>query len=133
MAISVSWSTTGFGTIFVPKADTTLVQAGPPEIREIDVNTLRGDVGALFASVEGGPYVVPFDHIREVTLSGTTYSRLVTFFYGVEFEDGQYAVKISGGDHNVVDVNVKNQVSLIAAISAGRLIVASSARGVVAT
>jgi hypothetical protein len=130
MAISVSWTTAGFGTIFVPKADTVQIQASP-EIREIDLNKLRGDVGALHASEEGGPYVIPFKHEQVFVLSGTTYSRLVTFFYAIEFEDGQYGVKVSGGDHNVLDVKVANQVSLLAALSAGRLIVKDESRGTI--
>jgi len=126
MAISVQWLVR---RIFVPKADTTQIQASP-EIREIDANFLRGEVGTLFASEEGGPWSNPFIHDVERTISGVTYSRLLTFLYEIEFEDGQYAVKVSGADHNVLDVKVANQVSLLAAISAGRLIVKDAERGV---
>jgi len=118
MATSVSWDPTGFGTIRVPRADMTLVQPSP-EVRSIDVNTLRGDVGALFASIEGGPYVIPFIHNGEIIIAGVTYARSIQFLYAVEFEDGQYEVRPFGGNHNLLDVHVINQVSISSNNSAG--------------
>lgn len=126
MATSVSWSTAGFGVIFVPRADMTLVQPSP-EVRSINVNTLRGDVGALFASVEGGPYVKPFIHNGEITIAGVTYARSVQFLYAVEFEDAQYEVRPFGANHNLLDVHVVNQVSISSNNSAGLISVATLA------
>ena len=48
MAISVNWGTR---VINVPKADLALVQAGPPEVRELDLDWLRlalKDIGRVF-------------------------------------------------------------------------------------
>lgn len=122
MAITITWPTpaNGFsGRILIPKADTTLVQSGPPEIRSINVNELRGEVMALHASEQGGPYYTPMRHTGEVTVSGFTYARQIVFFYEIEFEDGTYVVQVSGGNHNVLDVIVPNSVSVQAQNSAG--------------
>ena len=122
MAISITWPTptNGYvGVIHVPKADTVLIDPGPPEIRSLNVNQLRGDVGALWASTEGAPYYKPFTHSGEVTTSGFTYARQITFHYAVEFEDGQYVVRLAGGNHNILDVISSNQVSVQVQNSAG--------------
>lgn len=118
MAITVSWGYTGFGTIFVPRADMPIVTPSP-EVRSIDVNKLRGDVMSLAASVAGGPIVTPFDHSGERTISGTVYARSIIFFYTIEFEDGAYQVRPFGANHNIADVMVVNNVSVVPLNSAG--------------
>jgi hypothetical protein len=128
MATTVSWNTTGFGTIYVPRADMPIVQVSP-EQRSIDVNELRGDVGALYASVAGGLYARPFRHEGESTLSGITHARKVRFLYAIEFEDGQYTVIPSGANHNIGDVAVENQVRLVINNSLGLIGGAALTRG----
>jgi hypothetical protein len=110
MPITITWPTptTAEGLIFVPKAETTLVDIGPPERRSYDVNKFRGDIGNLWGSAAGGPYSQPFDHRSEVTISGFTYARSVIILapYRVQFESGAYVVELEGGNHNISDVLV---------------------------
>lgn len=124
MAITITWPTptNGYvGTVHVPKADTGDDGTTPEgyELRTIDVNWLRGEVSLLWASVVGGPYYEPFVHNGEVTVAGLTLGRVVTFYYRVEFEDGQYDVRTYGANHNIRDVRVGNQVSLTTENSPG--------------
>lgn len=119
MAISVDWALTK--VIFVPKADTTLVSAGPPEIRELNVDSFRLSLRDLEDDLDGRPWQKTHTHETESTLSGIVYARKVQILspYTVEFEDGQYAVNLIGANHNILDVRVQNQVSLNVANSAG--------------
>lgn len=124
MAISITWPTPGnsfVGTIFVPKADTTSDGTTPSgyELRTLDVNFLRGEVGTLFAAVEGGYAYDPYVHNREVTVAGLVLGRVVSFRYLIEFENGTYDVRITGGNHNIRDVRVGNSVSLTTENSPG--------------
>jgi len=124
MALTITWPTESYqGKIYVPKADTTLVDAGPPEIRSFDVNDFRKDVMTAYAGEAGGPSPVPFSHVGEITVSGDTFARFVLFNgpdpYEIEFEDGQYTVKLLGANHNLADCRVANQVSLIIGNSFG--------------
>jgi len=126
MAIDVTWPTpsTPIGIIHVPKADTSVISAGPPEIRGIDLNFLRGEVSLLWASSDGGPYSNPFVHQRESTISNFVYVRQVRWNppYTVEFEAGSsYTVVTSGANHNTADVQVQNGVGLVVQNSAGLL------------
>jgi len=118
MTIGIAWATTQ--RIFVPRADMALVQA-VPEIRELDVDAFRKDLRSLEASVEGMPWQPTHRHVTETTLSGVVYARFVAILppYQVEFEDGQYTVRAVGANHNIADVKVTNQVSLITQNSAG--------------
>lgn len=126
MTISVDWTS---GVITVPKADMPVVQVSP-EIREFDVAQFHLDLRTIHATVEGAPYPQTHRHNSVVTLAGVTYARLVEILapYTVEFEDDQYTVLAFGANHNVSDVKVPNQVSLITNNSAG-LIDRSTALG----
>jgi len=123
MALDVQWPTpaTPTGLITIPKADTTLVSSGPPEIRSFNIDQFRLDLGDLWASAEGSPYSRPFTHTRESTVSGFTYARQVVIEapYRVEFEDGQYVVQLFGANNNLLDVISSNQVSVQSQNSAG--------------
>jgi hypothetical protein len=121
MAIDIAWATTK--RIFVPRADMTIVQASP-EIRELDVDAFRLSLKNLEASVEGMPWPDTHRHTTESVLSGTTFARQVVVLapYLVEFEDGQYGVRTAGGNHNLLDVKVNNQVSLLGILSAGLIV-----------
>ena len=124
MGLIVTWPTPANGfvaNILVPKADTTLVSAGPPEIRNYNLDAFRAELGTLWASEPGAPYSKPFIHTGERTVSGFTYARevLVLNPYRVEFEDGAYVVQLFGANHNTLDVINANSVSVQAQNSAG--------------
>lgn len=117
MAISVDPFT---NVIYVPKADLTLIQSSP-EVRELDVNTFRlwlrdweDDEANIYRPKT-------HTHSTEVALAGLTYARIIEILspYTVEFEDGQYTINCIGANHNVSDVKVANQVSLIVNNAAG--------------
>lgn len=122
MAIDVDW--TGIATvpyrIYIPRADMPIVQVSP-EIRSLDVAAFKQDLGTLQADEEGIMWTDTFIHVGETVLSGVTYARFVEIIapYSVEFEDGQYTVIASGANHNIADVKVANQVSLVTQNSAG--------------
>jgi hypothetical protein len=117
MAISITWGTK---VIYVPKADLTLIQASP-EIRELDLDWFRLELKDLEDGEEGMCFPDTHRHVTETTLAGLTYARIVEIIngYTVEFEDGQYTVNCVGANHNVSDVKVANQVSLIINNAAG--------------
>lgn len=119
MAIDVNWVT---GVIYVPKSYTTLLQPSP-EIRTLDVDQFRLDLKALESSVEGMLYPDTHQHDTETVMSGDIYVRKVTIKppYTVEFENGMYAVKCIGANHNIFDRMVLNNVSLIIGNSGGLL------------
>lgn len=118
MAISINWSTK---IIFVPKADTTLIQLLPVEIRELDLNWFRYQLKDLEDDEAGMPFLDTHRHVTETTLGGITYARVIEIIndYTVTFEDGQYAVNLTGANSNVGDVVNLNQVSVRSNNSAG--------------
>lgn len=118
MAISIDWPTK---VITIPKADTTLVDIGPPEIRSLDVNQFRKDLNALQAGEEGMPELTTHTHNPPVTVGGVTLARVVEIIngYTITFENGAYAVNLTGANNNISDVVNLNTVSIRAANSAG--------------
>ena len=117
MAISVDQTTY---VISVPKSDLTLIQASP-EVRELSLNWLRLALRD-WEDDEGSIYMPKtHTHNTEVTLAGLTYARIIEILspYTVEFEDGQYTINCVGANHNLSDVKVANQVSLIVNNAAG--------------
>jgi len=107
--------------IYVPKVDLTLIQPSP-EVRELDVNNFRLWLKDYEDDPDYGIYLYKtHTHNTEVTLSGLTYARIVEILYPytVEFEDGQYTINCIGANHNIADVKVANQVSLIVNNAAG--------------
>ena len=103
MAISIDWETK---IINVPKADTTLIDIGPPEIRQLNVNTFRLTLKALEASEEGIVFDDTHQHNTEVTIAGIIYARLVEFInnFTITFESGAYGVDLSDANNNIMDV-----------------------------
>lgn len=107
--------------IYVPKADLTLLQASP-EVRELDLDWFRLELKDIEDDPSYGIYLYKtHNHNTAVTLAGLTYARIIEILapYTVEFEDGQYTVNCTGANHNVSDVKVANQVSLIVNNAAG--------------
>ena len=118
MAITINWPT---GVISIPKADMTLLQSTPTEIRQLNLDTFRLILKDLEDGEEGMPWPKTHNHNTTVTVGGVTLARVVELIngYTVTFEDGQYAVNLVGANSNVGDrVNV-NQVSVRSANSAG--------------
>ena len=70
------------------------------------------------------PFPDTHTHNTEVELGGLTYARIVEIIngYTVEFEDGQYTVNCVGANHNVADVKIPNQVSIVVNNAAGLII-----------
>jgi len=124
MSITVDWPSL---VINVPKADTTLVQALPTEIRKLDLNAFRLALKDLEDNEQGINWPITHRHNPPVLVGGVELARVVEIIngYTVTFEDGQYAVNLFGANSNVADrVNV-NKVSVRSANSAG--LVTSSA------
>ncbi len=118
MAVSVDWPTR---VITVPRADMILVQSTPVEVRELDINTFRLELKALEDNADGMVYPDTHRHIEPITFGTTSLARVVEIInnYTITFEDGQYAVNITGGNTNLGDrVNV-NQVSVRTSNSVG--------------
>lgn len=118
MAISITWPT---GVVFVPKADTTLVQSTPSEIRELNINTFRLTLKDLEDDSDGQVWATTHNHYPTVTVGGVTIAQVVELIngYTVTFEDGQYAVNLTGANSNIADRVNLNQVSIRSANSAG--------------
>jgi hypothetical protein len=119
VAISINWATK---VISIPQADLTLVDTG---IYELDVDEFRLDLKDLEDSEEGIIFDKTHTHNTEVTLSGVTYARFIEIIngYTITFEDGQYAVNLTGANNNIADVMNVNQVSLRSFNSAGLITV----------
>lgn len=102
-------------------------------IYELDVDAFRLELRDLEDSEAGIVELPTHNHNTTVTLSGVTYARTVEIIngYTVEFEDvgTPYTVKCVGANHNIGDVKVVNQVSLLIGNSAG-LIQVTSGSGV---
>lgn len=118
MAISINWPS---GVISVPKADMTLVQSTPFEIRELNINTFRLTLKNLEDDAEGQVWPTTHNHNTAVSVGGVTLARVVEIIngYTVTFEDGSYAVNLVGANSNIGDVVNLNTVSVRAANSAG--------------
>jgi len=118
VAISIDWPT---GVITVPKADTTLIQSTPTEIRQLNLDTFRLTLKDLEDDPAGMPWPKTHNHNTSVTVGGVTLARVIEIIngYTVTFEDGQYAVNLVGANSNVGDVVNVNQVSVRSANSAG--------------
>jgi hypothetical protein len=119
--ITVNWSSR---VIFVPQSDLTPVSGA---LYELDVDVLRLALKDIEDAADGMSFPDTHRHNTQVTLSGVTYARTFEVIngYTVEFEDGQYAVRLVGANHNIADVKVANQVSLIIGNSAGLITVAT--------
>jgi len=107
--------------IFVPKAETTLVQTLPTEVRSLDLDAFRLALKNLEDDPAGMVYPDTHRHVAPVNVGGVVLARVLEIVndFTVTFEDGQYAVNLVGANSNVGDrVNV-NQVSVRSANSAG--------------
>lgn len=128
MAISVDWPTK---LISVPKADMTLVDSGPPEVRALDIEDLWLALRDLEDEEDGMPFDKTCDTVPPKTVAGVTLGRVLEIVngYTLQFENGTYAVNITGGNSNLADVMVRNSVGVNTANSAGYQIVETGTSG----
>jgi hypothetical protein len=122
MPISIDWGTK---VIYVPQSYLTPLGGG---LYELDTDQFRLDLKDLEDDAEGMAFPDTHRHVTETVLGGVTYARFVEIIngYSIEFENGMYAVRLTGSNNNVEDVAVVNSVSIRTFNSAG-LIVSSSA------
>lgn len=119
MAITVDYSTK---VITIEQSDLTLISG---TLYELDTDAFRLALHSIQDSEEGIWADTMFVHNTEVTVAGTTFARTIEIIngYSVQFEDGQYSVRLSGSNNNLFDVEagilVQNQVQVIAQNSAG--------------
>lgn len=119
MAYSYDYATR---TILVPQADLLQIEGN---LFELDTNVFRLLVVAEQASERGMWAPTAIVHNGEVTVAGTTFARLFSIVNGwsVEFENGNYSVRLVGSNNNMFDVEnnilVQNQVQVISTNSAG--------------
>lgn len=113
--------------INVPKSYLTLVSGS---VYSMDTNQLRLDVIALLDDELGITEDDAIRHNTTVSLGGVTYARTIEFVngYTITFENGTYAINLTGSNNNISDVMNVNSVSLRSANSAG-LVVTSGSSG----
>jgi hypothetical protein len=118
MAISIDYLTS---TIFVPRADLVEIQSTPSYIYQMNLEWFYRQVTDLQDDQAGSPYVDAVQNTAPVNVGGVTLARVIQVINGfsVEFEDGQYAVNLTGSNTNLQDVAVVNQVSIRPNNSAG--------------
>jgi hypothetical protein len=123
MAISIDLNTY---VISIPKTDLTLVSG---TLYSLDTDAFRLELKSWEDSEVGITQPDTHKHNTEVTIAGITYARTVEILapYSVEFEDGQYSVRLDGSNNNIWDIQngilVQNQVQVIPTNSAGLQIV----------
>jgi hypothetical protein len=119
MAISINHLTR---VITIPQADLTLISGSQ---YQLDINDLKAWLEDLLDSEQ--EITLPSTHRHNTTLviAGITYARTFEIINGftVEFEDGTYTATTIGANHNLSDVKVQSQVSLVTNNSAGLQIV----------
>lgn len=117
----INWATL---VITIEKSDTfmTLVTATQ---YNLDVNLFRLSLDDRLDDVDGEIFADTHIHATERVLGGVTYARSMEIIngYTVEFEDGAYRVIATGPDHNISDVMVFNNVSLVTNNSVGKQVV----------
>lgn len=117
MPITITWGTK---IINVPKNYLTLISGS---VYELDTNQMRLDLKALEDDEAGMPFPDTHSHNTTVTVGGVTLARVFQIIngYTVTFEDGQYAVELSGTNNNIPDVANVNQVSIRSFNTAGMI------------
>jgi hypothetical protein len=98
-----------------------LVQQYPTEIRRLNTNDFRRALKDAEDDPVGMHFPDTHRHNTTVLLGGIEYARIIEILdpYTITFEDGQYAVQLSGSNNNIGDrINVNN-VSVRSANSAG--------------
>ena len=128
MPVTIAWGTK---VINVPQSYLTNLGGG---VYELDVNQFRLDLKNLEDDEAGMPFLRTHNHNTEVTLGGVTIARTFEIIngYTITFENGSYAVKLTGANNNIPDITNVNSVSIRSNNSAG-MIVADDASSLWAT
>ena len=118
MAISIDWGTK---VISVQRTDMVLLQTTPTEIRQLSIDAFRLILNDLQDGADGITFPTTHLHNAAISLGGVVLSRVIEIIngYTITFQDGQYAVNLSGANSNIADVTNVNQVSVRSANSAG--------------
>jgi hypothetical protein len=94
----------------------------------LDTEQFRLDLRGFEDDEEGMPFPDTHNHSTEVTVAGITYARVIEIIngYTIEFEDGQYSVRLVGSNNNFFDVEngilTQNQVQVIPGNAAGLIV-----------
>jgi hypothetical protein len=123
--ITIDWATK---TINVPKdylEDNDVV----PGTYKLDVNRFKNDIGAILDDADGIVNDDIFINNSPFELDGVVYARGLKIIngYSVTFEDGHYAVYVTGANSNIASVANINMVSIRPMNSAGLQIVDKTA------
>lgn len=107
--------------IFVSREALSLVQINPIEIRELNITDFHETLRDLEDDIEGMPFPANHSYVGPITISGVTLAQSMQILapYTVTFENGEYAVNVTGGNSNVGDTVNINNVSVRVANSAG--------------
>lgn len=118
MAISIDYLTK---IILVPRADLIELQNTPSFIYQLNMEWFYRRVSDLQDDQAGSPFVDAVVNTAPVDVGGVLLARVIQVIngYTVEFEDGQYAVNLTGANTNLQDVTQVNQVSVRPNNSAG--------------
>lgn len=118
MAISIDYLTK---IIFVPRADLVEIQNTPSFVYQLNMEWFYREVTDLQDDQAGSPFVDACVNTAPVDVGGVLLARVIQIINGyfVEFEDGQYAVNLTGANTNLQDVTIVNQVSIRPNNSAG--------------
>lgn len=113
--ISIDYQTL---VIFIPQADLTPIAGSQ---YGLDLNDLHLWLRDWEDDAIGMHFPTTHNHVAPLVVAGITIARVMEIIngYTIEFEDGSYQVILTGGNHNVSDVLVQNNVSLITNLSAG--------------
>ena len=118
MAISINYATF---VIFIPRADLLVLQTTPSFVYQLNLESFYREVMDLQDDQAGSPFPTAINNTAPVSIGGVTLARVIEIIngYTVEFEDGKYAVNLSGANTNLQDVAIVNQVSIRPNNSAG--------------
>jgi hypothetical protein len=107
--------------VHINKTDMILVQTDPVEIYQLDLYDFHVALHSIEESDNGIVNSTIHSHIPPKTVAGVILARVVEVIndYNILFEDGQYNVNVVGGNSNVSDRTIKNQVGVNTANSAG--------------
>lgn len=99
--ISIDYGNTN--VIFIPQSYLTFVSG---TLYELDTNAFRIDLKLLESGEEGIVFPDTNRHNTEVSLSGTTFARIIEILapYSVTFENMSYSVNLLGSNNNIFDI-----------------------------
>ena len=125
--MQINWGTR---VITVYRADAFMTDLGG-NVYEMDTNAFRLALKDVEDSEEGMPHPDTHRHNTTVTVGGVTLAHVLEIIngYTITFDDGQYAVNLSGTNNNIPDVANVNQVSIRSFNSAGLQVVETGVSG----